>query len=103
MSTVNKHVNAYRAKIIFDAIKNAGISVSLFSRVVRTTRATLYKWRNRPEEGVDAIRFNMAFEAAVRLNTAVEQKRLPLQDQYSPAAKEKVIREIIRTTKPVNP
>ena len=100
MSYLDKNITKEKADIMFAAMDAADVSVTLFSTLCRTSRATLYRWRNEPEKGIDKIRFNLAYDIAVRLNRAVEQAKLPLKDKLGKAAKEALVRKIVIATKP---
>lgn len=99
MSYLDASITKEKADIMFDAMDKADISVTLFSTLCRTSRATLYRWRNEPEKGIDKIRFNLAYDIAIRLNRAVEQGKLPLKDKLDKATKEATIRKIVVSVK----
>jgi len=99
MSYLDTHITKEKADIMFAAMDTAGVSVTLFSTLCRTSRATLYRWRNEPEKGIDKIRFNLAYDIAVRLNRAVEQGKLPLKDKLDKANKEATVRKIVLSAK----
>lgn len=100
MSYLDEHLTKEKADLMFAAMETAKVSVTLFSKLCGTTRATLYRWRNEPEKGVDKIRFNMAYTIAVRLNHAVKQDKLPLKEVLTKPEKEATIRKIVSTIKP---
>ena len=89
-----------QAELMFNMMDKADISVTLFSKMSRTSRATLYRWRNEPDKGVDRFRFDMAVSIALRMKYAVEQNLLPLKDKLTKGEKEATIRNIIQTVKP---
>ena len=99
MSYLDTHITKEKADIMFAAMDTANVSVTLFSTLCRTSRATLYRWRNEPEKGIDKIRFNLAYDIAVRLNRAVEQGKLPLKDKLDKANKEATVRKIVLSAK----
>ena len=89
-----------QAEIMVDTMDKADISVTLFSKMSRTSRATLYRWKNEPDKGVDRFRFDMAVSISLRLQYAVKQGLLPLKDKLTKGEKEAAIRNIVQTVKP---
>lgn len=100
MSYLDTHLTKEKADLMFAAMDASKVSVTLFSKLCSTSRATLYRWRNEPEKGIDKIRFNLAYNIAVRLNHAVTQGKLPLKDVLNKTDKEATIRKIVSTIKP---
>lgn len=89
--------DAAKITFIFEALEEAGVSMTDLSRLTNISRTSLYAWK-RGQVVSDKLRLNLAFNTAVRLSKAVEAKRLPLAGKLAPGERLRVLREIITAT-----
>ena len=83
-----------KVKYIFEALENAEITFSDYSRLTSITRQTLYNWKaGNPVS--DRLRLDFAYSMAARITRAHRMGKLPLTDKLKTAQRIAVLRKII--------
>lgn len=85
-----------KVSFIIKTLEESEVSITDFSRLTNISRTSLYVWK-KGQNGADKLRLSVAFNYALRLAKAVENKRLPLVGMYSVAERLKTLRGIIAT------
>jgi transcriptional regulator with XRE-family HTH domain len=83
-----------KVAFILKALEASGVSMTDFARLTGVSRTSLYAWK-RGGHVADRLRLTVAFNTAVRLDRAAEQKMLPLEDMYSVAERLAELRRIV--------
>jgi hypothetical protein len=84
-----------KVQFIFETIEAAQVSITDFSHLVSTSRNSLHRWRNAGKVS-DRLRFNLAYQTALRMSYAVDAKQLPLPDKVSKTQRLSTLRRIIK-------
>jgi hypothetical protein len=84
-----------KVAFIFETIEAAQVSITDFSHLVSTSRNSLHRWRNTGKV-TDRLRFNLAYQTALRMSYAIADKKLPLPDKVAKAQRVSTLRKIIK-------
>jgi len=77
--TAVAHTTETKVEFVFDALESAQVSITDFARLTKISRTTLHAWK-KGGNVADLLRLNVAFNWAIRLDKAVDAKRLPFAE-----------------------
>jgi len=83
-----------KVSFIIKTLEESEVSITDFSRLTNISRTSLYAWK-KGQNVADKLRLSVAYNYALRLAKAIENKRLPLIGMYSVAERTKTLRAII--------
>jgi predicted transcriptional regulator len=83
-----------KVSFIIKTLEESEVSITDFARLTNISRTSLYAWK-KGQNVADKLRLSVAFNYALRLAKAVENKRLPLVGMYSVAERIKTLKVII--------
>jgi hypothetical protein len=86
--------NEEKVVAIFAILELSKVSMTDFSRLSGISRASLYNWKAGANV-TDMLRLRDAYAFALRLNKAVEMKKLPLVGLYKLTERVQVLKRII--------
>lgn len=89
--------SAAKIDFVMRALQASGVNITDFSKLTQISRTTLHKWK-RGQHASDQLRLNVAFNYAIRLDKAVESKKLPLQGTWAADERLEALRNVIAKT-----
>lgn len=83
-----------KVMVIMQAREASAITWGDYATLSGVSRETLYRWTKylKPK---DKLRLNIAYTLAVRLNKAVEQGLLPIEQKLKPKERRTYLRKIV--------
>jgi len=84
-----------KVQFIFDTVAAAQVSITDFSGLIGTSRNSLHRWRNTGK-AMDRLRFNIAYQTALRMRVAITNGQLPLPDKVDRNLRIQTLRRVIK-------